>query len=371
MLEGWKPRPSLFEPYWLWQKRQHEMRVTDLIPKGVVFIGHLGVNDDFAPDGTGFFLVMQVYGQAFPYIVTAKHVIDQATGDERLRDVLIRVNTKAGKIEYVKTKPAQWHLHPDHVEDGRKRKYIDVAAFGLVNYRKWEHVDYRKWDFSFHSEDEICTDEIIKRYEIGLGDEVAIPGLFLSHIGTERNVPVLRMGTIAAMRSEPVPTSHGPMDAYLVEMRSVGGISGSPVVMNMAVRPEVLHPGTPSVTQIEKAPRHHFLFGLVHGHYTITTQDEWVFKTNQQVGDINAGIAIVVPVSKITETILQPSALGEEAEMAKRYQDAQNLNSKSVADSAPTTDSSDPAIDANPNHLKDFTRLVDVAARKRPQGGQT
>ena len=29
------------------------------------------------------------------------------------------------------------------------------------------------------------------------------------------------------------------------------------------------------------------------------------------------------------------------------------------------------ADDANPNHLKDFTRLVDVAARKRPQGDQT
>ena len=25
----------------------------------------------------------------------------------------------------------------------------------------------------------------------------------------------------------------------------------------------------------------------------------------------------------------------------------------------------------NPNHLEDFTRLVDVAARKRPQGDQT
>ena len=27
--------------------------------------------------------------------------------------------------------------------------------------------------------------------------------------------------------------------------------------------------------------------------------------------------------------------------------------------------------DANPSHLEDFTRLVDVAARKRPQGDQT
>lgn len=264
-------------------------------------------------------------------------MIDQATGKDQTRDVILRVNTKAGGLQYVRTRPDRWHTHPDHVEKGRRRKYIDVAALGLISMRERRYIaNYFEWDFSFFLEEDFCTDEVIKRYKIGLGDEVIIPGLFLSHIGTTRNLPVLRTGTIAAMRGEPVPTSYGLMDAYLVEMRSVGGISGSPVYTHMAVRPEFIHPGSDIEARLEKAPKHHFLFGLVHGHYTITTQEEWVFKTDQQVGDINAGIAIVVPASKIMETILQPSAFSAEAEMARRYQQERPV--KSVPDSAPTKD---------------------------------
>ncbi len=37
----------------------------------------------------------------------------------------------------------------------------------------------------------------------------------------------------------------------------------------------------------------------------------------------------------------------------------------------PVSESAAEGSDANPNHLADFTRLVDVAAQKRPQGGQT
>jgi hypothetical protein len=365
MLESWKPLPG---------PMRNEMRVTDLIRKSVVFIGHRGVDDSFCPDGTGFFLVLQAYEASFPYIVTAKHVIDQAAGEERLNDILIRVNTTASDVDYIKTKIAKWHMHPDHLEEGKKRKYIDVAAYSVVNYRDWAKSDLHKYDFTFTIEEDVCTDDIIKKYAIGLGDEVVIPGLFLSHIGTQQNIPVVRTGNIAADRGEHIPTSYGPMDAYLVEMRSVGGISGSPVLTQMAVRPESLHPGTDIETTLEKSEKAHFLLGLVHGHYTITAQEEWVFKTNQHVGDINAGIAVVVPYSKIMETILQSSTFGEGQEMARQYSEAVNSRSKTVADSAKPTSSSSSTPsddDVNPRHLEDFTRLVDVAARKRPRGDQT
>src|SRR5260370_20532817 len=112
---------------------------------------------------------------------------------------------------------------------------------------------------------------------IGIGDEVVIPGLFLSHLGTLQNQPIARTGNGAAMRGGPVPTSRGPMDAYLVEMRSVGGISGSPVLTHMAIRPKVMLPKSDQFAKIERSPKTHYLLGLVQGHYTITTQDEWVF----------------------------------------------------------------------------------------------
>ena len=360
--------PALL-PYWVCQKRRNEMLVTDQIRKLVVFIGHYGVRDPlapdedkFIPDGTGFVLMLEAYGFAFPYVVTAKHVIDQAAGKERDGAVVLRINGLDGDIKYIKTKFAAWQVHPEHSETGRKRKYVDVAVYGLVNYREWAKSDIKKYDFTYLMEEDICTDAIIQKYAIGLGDEVTIPGLFLSHIGTTKNVPIVRTGNIAAMREEPVPTDRGLMDAYLVEMRSVGGISGSPVLTHMAIRPKVLLPESDNSTNIEQSEKSHYLLGLMHGHYTITTRDEWVIRTDQQVGDINAGVAVVVPASKIIETILGSELFAKDQEMAKNFSDAANSTSGAVADSVPQA--SPPANDANPTHREDFMRLVGAATRK-------
>jgi hypothetical protein len=350
------------------------MRVVDIIRKLVVFIGHAGVNGNFIADGTGFCIQLEAYGFAFPYIITAKHVIDQAAGDQPSRDILLRMNTYAGKIEYIRTKKERWHIHADHVQEGRKQKYIDVAAFCMVNMREWAAIDIENMDFSFLREDDICDDSIVEKYAIGIGDDVVIPGLFHSHVGTQRNIPIVRGGMIAAVREEPVPTSYGLMDAYLVEMRSVGGISGSPVLLQMEGRATVLLPEAKDPIKIARSKKNHYLLGLVHGHYTITTQDEWVFKTNQQVGDINAGIAVIVPWSKIMETINQPSAFGQEQEMARIFRGRQNTFSKTIPDSGPSvgvTNASELGDDANPNHQEDFMHLVNAAARKRPRDDQT
>lgn len=53
-------------------------------------------------------------------------------------------------------------------------------------------------------------------------------GLYRNHYGAQRNIPVVRSEIIAARREEPIETALGPMDAYLVEVRSIGGLSGSP-----------------------------------------------------------------------------------------------------------------------------------------------
>src|SRR6185437_14418789 len=230
----------------------------------------------------------------------------------------------------------------------------------------------QKLDFVHLDEEDICTASIIEKYAIGLSDEVVIPGLFHSHMGITQNVPVMRTGNIASMRTEPVPTSRGVMDAYLVEMRSVGGISGSPVLTHMAVRPQVLLPESPESTKIEQSLKTHYLLGLIHGHYTITTQDEWAFKTDQQVGDINAGIAIVVPADRITETIAKSALFERERDMARRYDEVRKAQSKTVEDSAPSGGASvPPATDANPTHREDFNSLVGAAARKRTPDDQT
>jgi hypothetical protein len=74
---------------------------------------------------------------------------------------------------------------------------------------------------------------------IGIGDAVFITGLFSHHPGKARNLRVIRVGNIAAMPDEPVKTQRGEMEAYLIEARSLGGLSGSPVFVR-PVGPEYL-----------------------------------------------------------------------------------------------------------------------------------
>jgi hypothetical protein len=75
-----------------------------------------------------------------------------------------------------------------------------------------------------------ATDQVIQQENIGIGDEVFAVGLFNQKWGNERNIPIMRTGIIASMPEEPLLGEiDTPYDAYLAELRSIGGLSGSPV----------------------------------------------------------------------------------------------------------------------------------------------
>ena len=61
------------------------------------------------------------------------------------------------------------------------------------------------------------TNEILSQFSIGIGDEVFVTGLFRGHTGRQRNVPIVRVGNIAAMPEEKVRTSRGDCLAYLIQ----------------------------------------------------------------------------------------------------------------------------------------------------------
>jgi hypothetical protein len=65
--------------------------------------------------------------------------------------------------------------------------------------------------------------------KIGIGDEVFFPGLFTYAPGHRRNIPILRHGNLAMLPDEPIQVDSGFAEVYLIEARSIGGISGSPV----------------------------------------------------------------------------------------------------------------------------------------------
>ena len=78
---------------------------------------------------------------------------------------------------------------------------------------------------------------VAERNGIGPGDELFAIGLFSLRVGTQRNIPIVRSGILAAMPydSEPFTKDGHPYHAYLAEMRSIGGLSGSPVFIFMGL----------------------------------------------------------------------------------------------------------------------------------------
>lgn len=246
--------------------------------------------------GTAFFVGYPLAdGDArnFIYVVTARHVIAgaQASGLDR---VLLRLNTVVGATQYVATNIADWAFHPDEsVAD-------DVAIL------QWT-PDAAVFAYKSIGLEIIATDEILTANRVGVGDDVFLPGLFVNHAGTERNLPIMRLGNIAAMPVEPVATQIGALPAYLVEARSIGGLSGSPVFVNVGLIR--LPPQTVllSTRGEGEAPVPDFLLmGLVHGHFARRPVPTDAVADGLSEETINMGIAIVLPAERIRDVLEHP-----------------------------------------------------------------
>jgi hypothetical protein len=144
-----------------------------------------------------------------------------------------------------------------------------------------------------------AKDEVISKENIGIGDEVFLTGLFVNHLGKKRNIPIVRVGNIAAMPEEAIATRNGNMDAYLIEARSIGGLSGSPVFVHLAGL-RILG------DQINIRPHSWYWLGLMHGHWEFPLAAEDVVVQDSATKEaVNMGIGIVVPSPKILEIINQ------------------------------------------------------------------
>jgi hypothetical protein len=141
--------------------------------------------------------------------------------------------------------------------------------------------------------------EKIQEHNVGVGDEVFITGLFTKVTETSQNIPIVRIGNIAMMPDERIPFYKGMYEAHLIESRSIGGLSGSPVF----VRPTIgVHVGDEDGQPVILSGAGKILFfGSVIGHWEVPEEF-----TMTQAEAVNMGIAPVVPAHKIKEVIMQP-----------------------------------------------------------------
>lgn len=103
------------------------------------------------------------------------------------------------------------------------------------------------------------------------------------------------------MPEEKVATrKFGEIDAYLVEARSIGGLSGSPVFVMLGPHSRV----DGNACFVNRATIG--LLGLMHGHFDLPEPLEDAVRDDFSQESVNVGIAIVVPAERIRELLFSP-----------------------------------------------------------------
>jgi hypothetical protein len=141
--------------------------------------------------------------------------------------------------------------------------------------------------------------EKIEGKGIGTGDEIYITGLFRLLYGAHRNLPIVRSGNLAMLPTDRVPVRDWQtpdVEAYLVESRSIGGASGSPVFVQRSIKVQPAeHTGRQPI-----AAGAVFWLGLVLGHWDerrVSQADDWGGMT------IEVGLSVVVPWHQILQIL--------------------------------------------------------------------
>jgi hypothetical protein len=276
----------------------------------VAFIGIEYDDGRFIPKATGFFADALEGDQPLSHLVTAEHVIahikskiaDDERGGTNAR-LSARLNVRRAGSEIAPLEEAHWWSHPDEAN------LTDVAVTPyLLQHKHFDHFSLPLYGTLV----EASATEHLQRRGAALGQEIAIVGLFRHHGGTERNEPIIRIGNIAAMPKEKVWTSYcGRTAGYLVEARSIGGLSGSPVFVNLTDSPpRSMNVGGGRVQYGEGIIdfSRYMLFGLMHGHWDLPnlTDESVVEDAHDKRERLNTGVGVVIPVQKIIETLYHP-----------------------------------------------------------------
>lgn len=230
--------------------------------------------------GTGFFVRRQhpLTDRSVQYLVTNTHVAQSAPR-------AFRINTTDGTGHFHEIGAHEWVSHPNG---------DDISAVVLPFQPGWTAAAL---DWS----DLAITRPRMAELNMGVGDEVFMLGRFISHGTLQLNQPLARFGNVAMMPGQLVKDGRGvDVEAFLVEMRSLSGFSGSPVFVYMG-------PGTyrGNGTMMPFYSETIWLMGIDTGHKTLLA------KVHQRNGEpeeklvvyLNTGVSIVAPVWRIEELL--------------------------------------------------------------------
>lgn len=254
------------------------MQIPDEIEKCICLIAAKIEGEKYKFYGTGFFVSIKISEtESRVFVITARHVIDKAAM-HGANDIYLRLNNTSGKAAFLKTDLIKWKPPTD--------KSVDLMALPCAP----KNCDYKCIPLNMFVDSEVQREQ-----NVSLGDEVFVMGMFANRLGESRNLPIARIGNVASFGEEKIRVkTFGDMDAHLIECRSIGGISGSPVFLQLGnsrlVNNNFVVGAGPSI----------YLLGVIHGHYDsyLSDQDTQVEDSVGKSVGINTGIAIVTPAEK-------------------------------------------------------------------------
>jgi hypothetical protein len=262
-----------------------------LCPQGTVFFVSLELGDTRAKVG---------------YAVTCRHVIEGVRALSPKGNMYVRINLEqSGNADDLLSNPDAWVYNEDS----------DVAVSRFLPHRKvdsWLYPMKNTWSGPVRT-----------------GQDVFFVGMF-QPVGDEHCVqPIVRSGRIAhpglevdlALDNNQKKTIRA--SSYLVESRSWGGESGSPVLIYDEVHSVPAKKYDPLYSTDSEAESFVItrtrptLAGILHGHYKmpmdVTKTDDP--KENIGIAKINSGIAIVIPVQELRDLLNHAKLVAERDQM--------------------------------------------------------
>lgn len=237
------------------------------------------------PNGTCFFVGINSpkdSSRFFPYLITAKHVLQKNNSKGFYKEVFIRMNTidSSSRFTWLPINLSG----PDMNVFFHSDPAVDIAVIPYVPPKN----DYL---FRYLDETFLFDRRRFKSLPIVEGAETIFTGLFTPYTGEKKIYPIVRFGKISLLTNEKIDWIGVKREMILIESSSFGGNSGSPVYF------QVVHPN--GYKQL-------ILGGVLSGTYRDLAEIQ-VLKTSNTSGVpvalYNNGISGITPAYLLWEII--------------------------------------------------------------------
>ncbi|MDE2104694.1 MAG: hypothetical protein KGL39_46085 [Patescibacteria group bacterium] len=365
-------------PLWLVVERDAEMQIEEQILKCIGFIGESSPAG-FVADGTCFLVRVTEEGEWFAYLVTARHLVrPHRFGREELPldgKVHIRFSRRDKPPKIIETLRSDWFPHPD--------RHVDVCIYPF-NFRLHDaDGDLDTGTLALTTDGDLrpilySPEEEKISGPIQIGDDVFFPSVFSGHVGEKENIPVVRIGHVAAISKEGIRAGSPTKGAYLIETKSLGGSSGAPVFLHLrplAPRGLIKHQSVGPTNRIVPYALIGIVLGAHSGSYRhdILTDNEGTITAKD--ADFNAGLSVVLPIQHAMDIIdgePMKTARANTIKMAKAISGYRPSSARGDAsDAVPVGEDTSLPSGANPNHREDFNSLASAAAKRKPADDRT